>query len=398
MKHLPKLLILSSRFPYPLEKGDKLRLYHQIKHLSSFYRIVLVSLTDYEVTEKDTKELNPFVSNIYILPQSKYRNLQAGINSFLGNKALQITFYFERSIQKKIDLIIKSENPDILFAQLIRMAPFLASYSIPKFLDYMDAMSLNMDRESKKSIFPVSWLFSRESKLLKKAELDYSKLFHGKSIISNQDKNYLNNLGINELIVQNNGVDLEFFNSGHLDFDPKEIYDIVFVGNMGYLPNVEAAEFLVNNIIKKYFPTLKVLIAGARPHRRVLKLANENITISGWVNDIREAYCSGKIVVAPIFTGAGQQNKILEGMALGRACITTSLVADGLGISSENILLKADSQEAFKKCINLLLNNKNDRQIIGKNARIFVEQNFKWSTQVNILDQALKRILKLNND
>ena len=78
-------------------------------------------------------------------------------------------------------------------------------------------------------------------------------------------------------------------------------------------------------LIKKY-PSIKILIAGARPTALVQSLASENVTITGWVEDIRVAYASAKIFVAPLFLGSGLQNKILEAMAMSIPCVTTTLV------------------------------------------------------------------------
>lgn len=385
-----KLLILSPRFPFPLDKGDKLRLFHQIKRLSDTFEICLVALSDEKVTDSSLQAIEKYVDKMHVLYQGRLRNPKAIIKSLLFKQPIQISYYLQKSLQKEIDRIISAESPDAIFVQLIRMAAFTKNTKIPCFLDYMDAMSLNMEREASYHKGFGSWVYNRERRLLAQAELNYSSKFEGKSIISNQDRDYLHSLGVHELHVVENGVDLEYFKTENVQYSKNE-YDIIFVGNMGYLPNIEAAEYLVNHIVKKEW---RVLIAGSRPHKRVKKLENENIVVSGWVRDIRSAYKSGKIMVAPIFSGAGQQNKILEAMALSQACISTTQVAKAISATHQKNILIADSPAEFQEQIELLLNKPDLAATIGKNARIFVEQNFHWNVQVEKLKIALLSIIK----
>ena len=393
MNNNPTLLILSPRFPFPIEKGDKLRLYHQILYLSQYFKIILVSLSEQEVDIQDRAVIESLVEKIYIIKQSPIRYFKALVKSLIKNEPIQISYYHENKIQNAIHSIIQENKPDLIFAQLIRMAPYLKDTNMPIFMDYMDAMSLNMERESNISSFPKNIVFARESRLLKKAEVEYAHYFQGKSIISNQDEIYLNKLGIKDLLVQQNGVDIDFFNKKNIQ-KPSLDYDVVFVGNMGYLPNVKAAIFLVNEIIIPFFPEAKVLIAGARPHQKVKKLASKNIKVSGWIEDIRSAYLSAKMVVAPIFTGAGQQNKLLEGMALSCACITTKIAAEAISAENNKHLFVANTPEEYKIIMEELWTNEAQRIEIGKNARIFVEQNFQWKDQIEQLKNALVNLIK----
>ena len=393
MEKKATLVILSPRFPYPLEKGDKLRLYHQLVGLSKSFHVHLISLTEEDIAPEHLSKVDEFCSSINLIKQKALRSVRAALRSLLFTEPLQQSYYYSSKSEAKIQKLIDEIKPDVIFVQLIRMAKFVEESKTPRLLDYMDAMSLNMSREASKHNWPFSMIYKREAKLLTKLETSLSSKFDKKVIISEQDKLYLKSNGVDDLIVQSNGVDLDFFDATKVGpiSDQK---DLVFVGNMGYLPNVEAAEYIVSDIISEYIANLSVLIAGARPHERVLKLKSDTVTVTGWVEDIREAYLSGKIVIAPIFTGAGQQNKILEAMALGQACITTSQVNAAIGGTVNKNILIADNAEQFSSQINYLLNSKDLRQEIGRNARIFVEQKYEWQTQVRILEQALLDLSK----
>ncbi len=392
MQHKPTIVILSPRFPFPIEKGDKLRLYHQISELSAYFNIQLISLTENTIEKNHLDKLKSLCAAVHLIEQKNWLNVRAILRSFGQGQSIQESYYYSKSIQLEIDRLIEQISPDVIFVQLIRMAKYVEHTKIPKLIDYMDAMSLNMFREAEKQSFPLSYIYRRESNLLKKSEALMSHVFDEKFIISEQDLNYLESIGVKDLQVQSNGVDLSYFNAENIQESVE--YDLVFVGNMGYLPNVQAVEYLVNKVLKPYLPNCKVLIAGARPHDRVLKLQSNQVEVSGWVEDIRSAYLKGKVVVAPIFTGAGQQNKILEAMALGRPCITTSQVNAAIKALPNKEIVIADSTDEFQEQIKLLLNSSENRQKIGRNARIFVEQNFKWEKQVSVLRSALCKLAK----
>ena len=98
-----KLLILTSRFPFPLNKGDKLRAYHQIKELSKKNSICLISLTEKEIAAEELNELKKYCSEIHVYKLNKWKiywNLIAGLFS---NKPFQVKYFYQRSIHQKIN-------------------------------------------------------------------------------------------------------------------------------------------------------------------------------------------------------------------------------------------------------------------------------------------------------
>lgn len=386
----PKLLILTSRFPYPLEKGDKLRLYHQIKHLHHYFTISLVCLSEGEVNDGDRNELSPFCNDIYSFNIGAPNNIVSGLTSLFSGKPIQVCHFFNKKIREAIRKLIIKENPDIIYAQLVRMMPYLSEIRrIPRVLDIMDAMSLNMLNEAKKRFFPMSWVYNREARLLSELEKKAVKQFDYLTIISERDRDMISG-NHSKLVVVPNGVSTDYFNP---EIESEKEYDIGFIGNMGYLPNVNAAIFLIEKVIKPYFPELKVLIAGARPDSRVKALESNKVHVTGWIEDIRVAYASCTLFVAPLFTGAGLQNKILEAMAMKVPCITTSHVNNGCKAQPNQELLIADTADEFAMSIKNLLKNKEKRDSLALKGRKFVEQSYQWSVQVDKLIKVLNKEL-----
>ena len=142
-----KLLFLTSRFPYPTNKGDKLRAYYQIKEISKQNEIHLVSLTDVHIKKNEVEHLEKYCKSITILYLPLWRRLLNLTRAFFNNKPFQVNYFYTYSFQNKINKLIEEKKPDHIFCQLIRTALYMKDqHHIPSTLDYMDALSKGIER------------------------------------------------------------------------------------------------------------------------------------------------------------------------------------------------------------------------------------------------------------
>lgn len=373
-----KLVVVTSRFPYPLEKGDKLRLYFQIKHLAQRHEITLLSLADEFVSADSLNHIKSFCNAVHVFPINKNRARWNAIKSLLGKTPLEVSYFFNQKIKRKFEEIIHQVQPDHIYCQLIRMSEYVRHLPYPKSLDYMDAFSIGMQRRADNSNPIFKAIFNRDSSQIADYESVIYHDFNNHMIISEQDRMHLSFFEKERIHVLPNGVDTHFFTP--MPEIAKE-YDIAFVGNMGYYPNVQAALFLAKKILPKLrtkFPKINLLIAGARPTQEIKNLASENIQVTGWVEDIRTAYASATVFVAPIFYGRGQQNKILEAMAMGIPCITSDQVNEAIGAKNGLSILIANDEESCQEQISLLLKNKELQQKLSQNGLDWIRSNFSW--------------------
>ncbi len=376
--------MLTSRFPYPLERGDKLRIYHQIKQLSKHFEVVLIALTDKNTTSEHTEALSDF-AKIYTI---KISTFEKGVNLVKGwwkGLPLSVANFTNENYQQEINYILEKEKPNVLYCQLIRMAEYTKGFEGKKVLDYQDAFSENMRRRASKANPFLRIIFQHEAKRLADYEAKSYHFFQKHFIISETDKQALSFMEKTNIVICQNGIDTDFFQA-NLAIEKK--YDVIFVGNLGYHPNIEAAQFIVNEIVtklKKHKPDIKILLAGARPTLAIKNLASENVTVVGWLDDIRSAYNEGKIFVAPLFQGSGQQNKVLETMAMQVPCIATSIVNASTGAVENEAILVADTSDLFVEKIILLLENKTIYNKLKDNALQFILSSFSWQKRTQIL-------------
>ena len=377
------IFVITSRFPFPLEKGDKLRAYHQIKLLSESYNIILCSISSQKIKAAWKNELQKYCKEVNVFQLNKLLIMWNTLKMMFSSKPFQIGYFYQKGIKNKVSKIIDAKSPDFIYCQLVRVAEYVKDiHAIPKTLDYMDALSAGMEKRSQISTNLSKYMLKMEGDRLKLYENKIFDYFNHHTIISDQDRKLIFHPNNKKIVVVPNGVDDYFtkFDS----FDVKKKYDLVFVGNLSYPPNVESCQFIVNQILprfEKQGKNLTVLLAGASPSNKVVKLAeHENVTISGWVDDIRISYAQGRVFVAPLFIGTGLQNKLLEAMSLNVPCVTTTLANNALGAEHDKHILVADDLESFYACVNSLLSNKDHVKSLASNAKQFIEENYNWQT------------------
>jgi len=388
-----KILFITSRFPYPLEKGDKLRGFHFIKNLSNYHDIVLVSLTEEKVTEESKKILNEFVSEIHIIPFTRFQSIINIILAFLKGLPLQVGYFYNMKANKKIRNVIEASKPDHIFCQLHRTALYVKDISIPKTIDYQDVFSHGIKLRISKSKGLWSSILKFEYKRMQKFENLIFDWFDKRIIISEPDRNYIPHKDKDKIHIIPNGVDFEYYNPDFPENNTNKEFDILFSGNMGYPPNVSCAKFIVKKImpiLKKTYPNICIGFVGASPHPSLLKYKSKNITITGWVDDIRPYYASSKVFLAPLQIGTGLQNKLLEAMAMKLPCVTSPLANNALKAKhGKEILIGKDASEISNHVL-FLLNNADEASRIAQNGCLFVNENYNWATQVKKLNDILE--------
>lgn len=389
-----KILYIVSRFPYPLEKGDKLRAYHQLKSLSENNEVFLYALSDKNVTNEQIKHLQQFCKEVQIFRLSKFRLFFNLVKATFSRMPWQVGYFYSHTAQKKIDGIISSYGPEHIFCQLIRTAEYAKKYTVtPKTLDYMDVFSKGMERRLPTLPFYLKSIYREEQRRLIRYESDIFGYFENKIIISEQDRNLIPHPDNSQIAIISNGVDERFFQP----IKRKKEYDVIFNGNMNYPPNIESAEYLVYSILPfvlKNNPAIKILISGANPSAKVKTLASANVTVSGWVEDIRENFAKARILVAPMFLSIGLQNKLLEAMALQIPCVTSTLANNALRAKNGESILIADTPEEYAQCIGQLISNEEKAHTIGLNGQRFVRENYSWEKENKKLEELIKNTKK----
>lgn len=382
-----KILVILSRVPYPLEKGDKLRAFNQIKELSKKHQIILCALNDTTLDENAMNEMKKYCRAISIVPFSKLTILKNLFRAVFTGLPLQVGYFYFSKAQKKVDELIQKHQPDHIYCQLIRTSEYARKYKdIPKTLDYMDVFSKGIERRKASGPFYMRPLLYLEYKRLLKYEREIFGYFNNKTIISGQDRSLIPHPENQKIKIIPNGVDTDYFKP----VKRTKEFELLFNGNMNYPPNVESAEYLVEKIMPYVWnkmPGARLLISGASPNTKVKELESDKVIVSGWVDDVRENYAKSKILVAPMQISIGLQNKLLEAMAMQIPCITSSLANNALGAKHNDQIMVADKPEQYALQILELLQNEAKANMIAMNGYKFAVNNFNWKSTTAQLEQ-----------
>ena len=153
--------------------------------------------------------------------------------------------------------------------------------------------------ESDQSAFPLFRSVMRmEGHRIAHYETDIFDDFEGKTMITALDRDCIQHPMKEEIVVVPNGVDFAKFSH---DAVPKT-HDLIFSGNMNYPPNVDAAVYLVKEILpelRKKHPEVRLMLAGADPSKKVRALQNDHVTVTGWVPSMTACYAQARIFIAP---------------------------------------------------------------------------------------------------
>ncbi|MBP5189844.1 MAG: glycosyltransferase [Bacteroidales bacterium] len=392
-----KILVILPRFPYPLEKGDKLRAYHQIRVLSVNNEVYLFALSHNRVGKEEIEQLSKYCREIRIEKINKLCAAFRVLCNFFSIKSLQIGYWYSKKAHKMYRKFENEVNPDVVYAQMVRTMKYASHSRLPKVLDFQDALSMNQGRRMMNHSGLRYFFMHYEFKMLRSAEFNACSIFDRLTIISETDREAIPQHRDTTIDIVRNGVDFEYFHS----LQTEKKYDIVFCGNMQYKPNIDAARYLVNDIMPivwRSHPKAKVVLAGATPTLAVRQLASDRITVTGTVDDIRPFYAQSKVFIAPMRIGSGLQNKLLEAMSMQIPCITTPLANDSLGANDgEQIMIGRDAGQLAAAIIRLL-DDQGFATSLSENALHFVRHNFSWDAAGADLEKVLKEAVRSSNN
>ena len=375
-----RLMVLLSRVPYPLEKGDKLRAYHLVRRLAQKHEVFLFCLSDGHVRGSDVDHLRQFCAHIEVVKLPRWKILFKLAGAIFSRAPFQVAYFHHASAQRRFDAAVERFKPEHIFCQLVRTSEYVRAHpAIPKTLDYMDTLSKGLERRTEMASPLLAPLFRAETRRLIRYENLMFDLFDHRVIISGQDLEYIYHPQRERIRVIPNGVDMEHF-------QPRATvptYDLVFTGNMNYPPNIDSVLYLAQHVlplVRKARPHTSLLISGVDPSPSVRDLARLDplITVSGWVKDIRDSYASAALFVAPMQIGTGLQNKLLEAMAMRIPCITSPLANNAVGAVPGVSILVGSTPEEYAAHILRLLNDPEERARIAENGHRFIQSHFDW--------------------
>jgi glycosyltransferase involved in cell wall biosynthesis len=343
----PRILLIAPRYPFPPIGGDRLRLHHLARMLSTRFDLTLASLCD-----TDPSTLPPPPAGIYTTVHCVYlpawRSWANCAAAMFGSDPLQVAYFHSDAFAALIDRL--APGHDAVLAHLIRTAPYAAQLQLPHVLEMTDAISMNMVRSGR---YPNPWslrhwLYRIEADRVARFERAALEQFDLVSVVSPVDKAHLlgqANEASHHVMVVPNGVE----ESPAIRIGPTS--DIVFVGNLASLQNQDALWFFVREVlpgVRQEIPSARLRVIGPLPPAQRRALGRQpGVCVLGQVESLAAAIDGAVLGVCPVRIGAGMQNKLLDYLAHGLPAITSLVGLEGIEATPSEHLLFANSPQQW---------------------------------------------------
>lgn len=392
---MANILYLVHRLPYPPNKGDKLRSFHFLKHLSKSHRVFLGTFVDNPEDEAYLSEVSSFCTAIKTIKINPFNAKIRSLNGLISGDPLTIRYFRDPRMQHWVDVVLENHKIDAAIVFCSGMAQYLETRQrLPVLLDLVDVDSEKWGSYAKKQAWPMSWIYSREANLLFAYERQIVRS-SVRTFFVTAEENALFSKAAPECALRletiTNGVDSEYF-SPDIELDnpfPDSVLPIVFTGTMDYWINVDGMLWFTHDVLPqllKKWPKLVLYIVGRNPGKEIGALASEHVVVTGTVQDTRPYLKYASVVVAPIRISRGIQNKIIEAMAMEKTVIAHTECALAVNAMLGKELLSASTAEEFVEKIDNCLSNTGFSNTIGSAARQRILTDYDWEANLSKID------------
>lgn len=374
MKHI---LFILRTLPYPIDRdGLTLINYRLLKMAPKDYTFDIISLSEEtEFIVSETKKINRNINQIILLPDKALNSpLLRFFRLILGALCSRSVSYdnFLKLNAGRYDMIYICTPPSALFLTIHK-------YDTPIFVNAVDSFSMLNFRFYKYRKNCVSLTKYLLYKLIEKKCFRHPQLIN---FVSSVDMDYTNkNLDCTKTVTIHNGVDFNYYEcKKDIMRDPESL---LFVGNYSNVSNVLSIEYFCHEIyplLKKKRPQLKLYIVGPHAH---FNFADRDIIVTGYVEDLRDYYHRCTVFIAPLVTGSGIKNKVLEAMAAGIPVVTSSIGIDGINVEDgKHVIIANNLLQWNSGILNLLCDSELCRQL-SINGREYIAANYDWNILIN---------------
>jgi polysaccharide biosynthesis protein PslH len=376
------ILYLVHRAPHPPDKGDRIRSFHLLKHLSSLGRVHLAAFADEQVSESSLQALDQLAARIEIIPVGRARWLKAAFSLLHGESASEGLFSCHR-LTATLRRWVSETHFDVAVAFCSSMAPHLAGLPIPrKFVDLVDVDSEKFLQYAEQASAFKRRLYSLEGARVRNLEARIGGFAERVVLATEPEADLYRRIAPKSNVAAvANGVDFNYF--ARTSAVP-EADSCAFVGAMDYRANVECVHWFVDRVwpeVRRLRPNAVFRIVGRNPTSSILALGSRpGVTVTGAVPEVRPYLDRTMVAVAPLRVARGVQNKVLEAMAVGRPVLASPAAAVGLHVNHDAELLLAGEPAEWVQRLFRLWDDAELRARLSDAGRAYVETEHSWDS------------------
>jgi sugar transferase (PEP-CTERM/EpsH1 system associated) len=387
----PNVLFLSHCVPNPPDKGEKIRAYQEIAFLAGRCRLHLVCLARNEREVRDAEGLAGRCASLYVERFSPRAALLRAGGRFACGGCLNEAFYSRPRMRQYVAELAKRIPLDATVAYTTVMMPY-APAAVPILLDMVDVDSEKWARYA--ALRKPGFLYTLEARRLRELEKRCAEAAQFTLLTTENEAMLLRGIAPDAAIGHmENGVDGDFFDGVARPLTGAQAGRIfvAFVGTMDYHPNAEAAAWFSVQVfpeLRRRCPELEFFIVGRNPLPAVSKLAGiDGVRVIGSVPDVRPYLAGARAIVAPLKTARGIQNKVLEGLAMGRRVFASEEVCRTFGAQLPPGVVRCATVEDY---VSELTQTSNALPASDARIREAACERFSWTRNAPALARRLK--------
>lgn len=373
------LLFLSRWFPYPPDNGSKLRIWNLLRGLAEEHDVTLLTFVGRSQGDPDFSGLASLCRDVQVVPWKPYQpdSLRARLG-FLNPKPRSVIDTFSPEMEAQIERYVSGGAVDAVVASQIDMAAYVGAFGrVPALFEEVEVGVLYEQSAHASSLqdwvrYGLTWIKHRRflASLLRR--------FAACTVVSDRERQLLQEVApdFEQVELIPNCIHLDDYAHVHAMPEPDTL---IFTGSFTYHVNYEAMVWFMQEvypIIRESVPDVRLIITGDHAG---LPLPNaQNVTLTGFVDDVHSLIAGSWVSLAPIHEGGGTRLKILEAMALRTPVVSTSKGAEGLSVQDGEHLLLADTPETFAEAVIHLLQEPGLRTHLADNAFQLVQARYHW--------------------
>jgi polysaccharide biosynthesis protein PslH len=381
-----KILQLTNKPPWPAKDGGSIAVFHLTSGLSQCgheMTILAMNTLKHHISPEELPEnIKNYGHFNWVDVPASTSLLKALTNLLFSKKPYNAVRFISKAYSNRLKDLLREKDYDIIQLEGLYLCPY-----IPLIREYSHAIiayrAHNIeheiwDRTSAVSSGLKKWYLHNLSVRIRMFEEQCLNQYDLLVPITERDGKILNEMGnVKPMYVSSTGIDMKNIPASE---ENVEFPSLFHIGALDWTPNQEGLLWFLKNCwgeISKRHPDLKFYIAGRNAPRWLTdKLSIKGVVFLGEIEDAYALMASKAIMVVPLLSGSGMRIKIIEGMALGKTIISTSIGAEGLPVTHLQNILLANLPEDFIHDINMLIKNRSLAEKIGLQGKQTIRDHF----------------------
>ena len=392
-----RILMMTTSLPYPPNWGGGIRVYQFLRNLSRHHEVTLLTFATPEDKAK-VEALEKVCHAVHTVPPAfteRVSKRTTQLKSLASRHSFTAGSITLPTMQAKLDSLM-AQNFDLIQVEFGHLSGYDFGTTVPVILDEhnIEYELLHRMYQSERTGFRrfYNWL---EFKKYQREEQAFWKRVDACVFTSDRETSLLREQfpGIRATTAPN-GVDIEYFQPSPDVSDPNSL---VFTGLISYRPNTDAVLYFAQEIlplIVKQRPQTVFHVVGMGPTPEVRRLQGPNVYVTGEVPDVRPYITKSEVMVVPLRMGSGTRLKVLEGLAMAKPVVSTSVGCEGINVRADEHLRIADTPEAFANAVIALQEEREAAQAMGRRGRALVVEHYSWASITDQLEVFHEEILQ----